>query len=39
MEIIKRGVVEIVPEEELITKLNRSVKTGEPLHIKYGAVL
>jgi|GEM_PF-5650538 len=28
MEIIKRGVVEIVPKEELIAKLKRSVKTG-----------
>ena len=36
LEIIKRGVVEIVPEEELATKLQRSVKTGEPLHIKLG---
>jgi len=36
MEIIKRGVVEIVPEEELVAKLERSVKTGEPLHIKLG---
>ena len=36
MEIIKRGVVEIVPEAELVTKLERSVKTGEPLHIKLG---
>ncbi|TYO94565.1 tyrosine--tRNA ligase [Desulfallas thermosapovorans] len=36
LEIIKRGVVEIVPEEELIAKLHRSVKTGIPLHIKLG---
>lgn len=36
MEIIKRGVVEIVPEEELVAKLQRAVKTGEPLHIKLG---
>ncbi|MBF7083899.1 tyrosine--tRNA ligase [Desulfallas sp. Bu1-1] len=36
LEIIKRGVVEIVPEDELIAKLERSVKTGEPLHIKLG---
>jgi len=36
MEIIKRGVVEIVPEEELVAKLERSVKTGVPLHIKLG---
>lgn len=36
LEIIKRGVVEIVPEDELVAKLQRSVKTGEPLHIKLG---
>ncbi|SFR13814.1 tyrosine--tRNA ligase [Desulfoscipio geothermicus] len=36
LEIIKRGVVEIVPEEELVAKLERSVKTGRPLHIKLG---
>lgn len=36
MEIIKRGTVEIVPENELIAKLERSVKTGSPLHIKLG---
>ncbi len=36
LEIIKRGVVEIVPEDELVTKLERSIKTGKPLHIKLG---
>lgn len=36
LEIIKRGVVEIIPEEELVAKLKRSVKTGQPLHIKLG---
>jgi len=36
LEVIKRGVVEIVPEDELIVKLNKSVKTGQPLHIKLG---
>lgn len=36
LEIIKRGVVEIVPEEELVAKLEKSIKTGRPLHIKLG---
>ncbi|HNX00317.1 MAG TPA: tyrosine--tRNA ligase [Candidatus Cloacimonadota bacterium] len=36
MKIIKRGVEEIVPEEELIKKLKYSEKTGKPLRIKYG---
>jgi len=36
LEIIKRGVVEIVPESELVDKLKRSVKTGKPLKIKLG---
>ncbi|GBF32784.1 tyrosyl-tRNA synthetase [Desulfocucumis palustris] len=36
MEIIRRGAVEIVPEEELVEKLKRSVSTGKPLKIKLG---
>jgi tyrosyl-tRNA synthetase len=36
LEIIKRGVVEIVPENELVDKLKRSVQTGKPLKIKLG---
>lgn len=36
MEIIKRGAVEIIPEEELVEKLKRSVATGKPLKIKLG---
>lgn len=36
LEIIKRGVVEITPENELIDKLKRSVETGKPLKIKLG---
>jgi tyrosyl-tRNA synthetase len=36
MRIIKRGVEEIIPEEDLIKKLKRSEKTGKPLRIKYG---
>jgi len=36
MEVIKRGTVEIIPENELIQKLERSVKTKKPLRIKQG---
>ncbi len=36
LEIIKRGAVEIIPEEELAKKLERSIKTGKPLRIKQG---
>ena len=34
--MIRRGVAEIVPEEELKQKLYRSIKKGEPLRIKLG---
>ena len=36
LAILKRGVAEIVPEEELRQKLERSLKTGEPLRVKLG---
>jgi tyrosyl-tRNA synthetase len=36
LAVIKRGVVEIFPEDELIQKLERSVKTRKPLRIKLG---
>lgn len=36
LAIIKRGVVEIFPEEELVKKLHRSITTGKPLRIKLG---
>ena len=32
-EIIKRGVLDIVPEEELLAKLIKSHQTGKPLRI------
>jgi tyrosyl-tRNA synthetase len=34
--LIRRGVDQIVPEDELRKKLERSVKTGKPLRVKYG---
>ncbi|WP_213411364.1 tyrosine--tRNA ligase [Xylanibacillus composti] len=36
LETLRRGVVEIVPEEEFRDKLARSVVTGEPLRVKLG---
>lgn len=36
LDIIRRGVHEITPLDGLRTKLERSVKTGKPLRIKYG---
>ncbi|MCA9057210.1 MAG: tyrosine--tRNA ligase [Planctomycetaceae bacterium] len=36
LEVIRRGVEKIVPEEELRRKLEESIKTGRPLRIKYG---
>lgn len=36
LEIIRRGTVEIVPEEELIEKLKKSKAEGTPLKIKLG---
>src|SRR3989440_9675828 len=36
MVLIRRGVEQIVPEGELRQKLERSVKTGKPLRVKYG---
>jgi tyrosyl-tRNA synthetase len=36
LAIIKRGTVEIVPEEELIKKLKKSRKENKPLRIKLG---
>lgn len=36
MDLIKRGAVEIIPEEELVHKIEKSIKTGKPLNIKLG---
>lgn len=36
MDIIKRGVSEIIPEEELVKKLEKSIKENKPLNIKLG---
>lgn len=36
LALIRRGVEQVVPEDELRKKLTRSVKTGQPLRVKYG---
>lgn len=36
MDLIKRGVSEIIPEEALKQKLDKSIDTGKPLNIKLG---
>ncbi len=36
MDVIKRGVSEIIPEEDLVRKLERSIKTNEPIRAKLG---
>src|SRR3954468_22572608 len=36
LAVIRRGVEQIEKEDELRKKLERSVKTGKPLRIKYG---
>ena len=36
MEVIKRGCSEIIPEEELIQKLKKSLAENKPLNIKLG---
>src|SRR2546425_916487 len=34
---LKRGVTEIIPEEDLLKKLEGSYQTGKPLIVKFGA--
>ncbi|MGK7371489.1 MAG: tyrosine--tRNA ligase, partial [Candidatus Halalkalibacterium sp. M3_1C_030] len=36
LEVIRRGTVEIVPEEELVEKLKKSKKENKPLKVKLG---
>ena len=36
MDLIRRGAVEIIPEDELVKKLERSLEEGKPLNIKLG---
>lgn len=36
MDLIRRGSEEIIPEEELVRKIERSLETGIPLNVKLG---
>ena len=36
MDLIKRGSVEIIPEDELVKKIEKSIKTAKSLNIKLG---
>jgi tyrosyl-tRNA synthetase len=36
LALLKRGVDQIVPEAEFVKKLERSVRQGRPLRVKYG---
>lgn len=36
LQIIRRGVAEIIPENELVEKLKKSIATGRPLRVKLG---
>ena len=37
MDLIRRGASEIIPEEELVQKIERAMATGVPLNVKLGA--
>ncbi len=36
MDLIRRGTVEIISEEEMESKINRSLESGRPLNVKQG---
>jgi len=36
LEVIRSGIEELIPEEELVRKLERSIATGTPLRVKQG---
>ena len=36
IELIKHGTAEIIPEEELEQKVQKSLSTGKPLQVKLG---
>ncbi len=36
LALIRRGVDQVVPENQLREKLERSLRTGQPLRVKYG---
>ena len=37
MDIIKQSAVDLLPEDELVMKIERSIKTKKPMKIKLGA--
>ena len=37
MDAIRRGVVDLIDEKELAKKLERSLSTGKPITVKFGA--
>jgi tyrosyl-tRNA synthetase len=36
MDLIKRGTTEIIPEDDLVRKIEKSIKTKRPLNVKLG---
>src|SRR5258706_7385560 len=36
LEVIRSGIEELIPEDELVRKLERSIATGTPLRVKQG---
>ncbi|RKY51478.1 MAG: tyrosine--tRNA ligase, partial [Candidatus Neomarinimicrobiota bacterium] len=37
MDLIRKGTEEILPEEEMVRKIEESIKAKKPLRIKLGA--
>lgn len=37
MDLIRRGTEEIIPEEELVQKIERAITSGKPMNVKLGA--
>src|SRR3982751_1282415 len=37
LELLRKGTIEIIPEDELRAKLEKSARTGKPLRVKLGA--
>ncbi len=36
MDVIRRGIAEIIPEEDLVRRIQKSIATGVPLNVKLG---
>src|ERR1700683_2913599 len=36
LKLLKKGIVDLVAEKELLAKLEKSIKTGKPLRVKAG---